>query len=192
MHYLFNVYIKIIIFGLQICLFIFFFFGLSVFEAGFPRKNKFWSALWDSDSRSKRLSKTGPALKMFTASCETKSNSSNYCAGKYYRLVVDHSLGAADRARGADVPLHVSSPTPLLPSTHPASPERRSRAEDLLGAIWLTSCHPYPGREELCRANTCRAPPPWHTWAEGELHWEEEEEVMEEVEKEEEGEKEVG
>lgn len=126
----------------------------------------------DSDSRSKRLSKTDPALKMFTPSLEMKSNSSNECAGKHYRLVVDHSLSATDRVWGADVPLHVSSSprsNPTRPSPfHPASPERRSRAEDLLSAIWLTSCHHNPRREELCRANTCRASPPWHTWAEGE------------------------
>lgn len=90
---------------------------------------------------------------MFTPSFEMKSNSSNECAGKYYRLVVDHSLSAADRARGADVPLHVSSPplsNPARPSPfYPASPESRSRAEDLLGAIWLTSCHHNPRRGAL-------------------------------------------
>ena len=48
----------------------------------------------------------------------------------------------------------------LLSSSLPASQERRSHAADLLCAIWLTSCHPYPRREWLCRVYHGRTPPP--------------------------------
>lgn len=47
----------------------------------------------------------------------------------------------------------------LFSSLLPASPERRSHAADLLCAIWLTSCHPYPRRGWLCRAHDWRNPP---------------------------------
>lgn len=64
-----------------------------------------------------------------------------------------------------------SSPPPLnlthLPPPHsslcssllPGSPERRSHAADLLYAIWLTSCHPYPRRGCLCRGYDWRTSP---------------------------------
>lgn len=100
--------------------------------------------------------------------CKSQSQSPWYYGEQtltliYGRLSRLHSLHLSSISSPPFFNLTPPPPPPsphsiLLSSLHPASQERRSHAADLLCAIWLTSCHPYPRREWLCRVCNWRTP----------------------------------